>query len=187
MATTMTRANPNSLLAVLLCAAASVLPGSSAAAAPSQLISQTCSRTSNERLCIDLLQSSNRSATATSVRDLAVVAVTAARRSALRARILALELSRGARGAAVAGRLAGRCAALYADCLRASARAVGRVSYMPEPYDEGAADTVSALRRFPEECEGMFSEARVASPLEKVSREVEERFGVAAEIVRLLG
>ncbi|CAO2193306.1 unnamed protein product [Urochloa humidicola] len=191
MAMTMSRASPKALLAALLCAAfaASFLPaGSSAAAAApsSQLISQTCHRTSNERLCIDLLRSSNRSATATSVRDLAVVAVTAARRSALRARILALELSRGARGAAVTSpsRLAERCAALYADCLRAGARAVGWVSSMPV-YEERAADAVSALRRFPEECERMYLERKVASPLEKVSREVEEKFGVAAEIVRL--
>ncbi|CAO2161803.1 unnamed protein product [Urochloa humidicola] len=192
MASTMSRANAKALLAALLCAtfAASFLPAgsSSAAVAPTSqpLVSQTCRKTSNEHLCIDLLHSSNQSATATSVRDLAVVAVTAARRSALRARILALELSRGARGAAVTSptRLAERCAALYADCLRAGARAVGWVSSMPV-YEERAADAVSALRRFPEECEGMFLERRVASPLEKVSREVEEKFGVAAEIVRL--
>ncbi|XP_034594478.1 uncharacterized protein [Setaria viridis] len=191
MATTLSiapEANHKALLAALLCAAvaASFLPGSSAAAAPSsQLVSQTCRRTSNHRLCADLLRSSNRSSAATSVRELAVVAVTAARRSALRARMRALDLAHEG-GGTVSCRLAARCAALYAVCLRAGAQAVGRVSTMPAyEHDGRAADAVSALRRFPEKCVGLFRERGIASPLERVSREVEEKLGVASEIVRL--
>ncbi|RLN23404.1 uncharacterized protein C2845_PM07G04350 [Panicum miliaceum] len=190
MATTMSiaaGANPKALLGALLFAAAvaaSSLPGSSAAGA-STLVSRTCGVTSSPSLCLELLRSSNRSDDAMTVRELAVVAVTAARRSALRARIRAMDLSHhGAGGGAVAARLAARCVALYADCLRDGARALGRVSTMPA-YDARAADAVSALRRFPRKCAGLFHARRVASPLERVSRETEEKLGVASEIVRL--
>jgi len=74
--------------------------------------------------------------------------------------------------------------ALYADCLRAGAEALGRVSTM-RVHDARAAGAVSALRRFPRKCAGLFHARRIASPLEKVSRETEEKLGVASEIVRL--
>ena len=178
-------ANPKALLAALLCAtvAASSLPGSSAAGA-SALVSQTCRATSNPSLCLDLLRSSNRSDAATTVRELAVVAVTAARRSALRARMRAMDLSHGAAGGGGAVAMAARCVALYADCLRAGAEALGRVSTM-RVHDARAAGAVSALRRFPRKCAGLFHARRIASPLEKVSRDTEEKLGVASEIVRL--
>ncbi|PUZ57706.1 hypothetical protein GQ55_5G450800 [Panicum hallii var. hallii] len=180
-------ANPKALLAALLCAAVAAafpFPGSSAGGA-SALVSQTCRVTSNPGLCVELLQSSNRSDAATTVRELAVVAVTAARRSALRARMRAMDLSHGTGGGgAVAARLAARCVALYADCLRDGARAVGRVSTMPV-HDARAPDAVSALRRFPRKCAGLFHARRIASPLERVSRETEEKLGIASEIVRL--
>ncbi|OEL30809.1 hypothetical protein BAE44_0008175 [Dichanthelium oligosanthes] len=193
MATTMSitpQASHKALLAALLCAAvaASFLPVSSSAGASSSLpplVSQTCRRTSSPPLCLDLLQSSNRSNAATTVRELAVVALTAARRSVLRARLRALDLGHGARGSVV-DRLVARCAALYGDCLRAGARALGQVSTMPA-YDDRAGDAVSALRAFPVKCEGLFRLWKLASPLEQVNRETEDKLGVASEIVHLLG
>ncbi|KAG2596157.1 hypothetical protein PVAP13_5KG144007 [Panicum virgatum] len=187
MATTMSiaaGASPKALLGALLCAAvaAASLLGSSAAGA-SALVPQTCRTTSNPSLCLDLLRSSNRSDAATTVRELAVVAVTAARWSALRARIRAADLSQGEAGGAAA-RLAARCGALYAECLRAGAEALGRVSTM-RVHDPRAADAMSALRRFPRKCAGLFHARGIASPLEKVSRDTEEKLGVASEIVRL--
>ncbi|KAF8657049.1 hypothetical protein HU200_060386 [Digitaria exilis] len=196
------QANTKPLLAAILCAAAiaaSFLPGSSAATAassspPSQLMIQTCSKTSNEHLCINLLQSNNRSSAATTVHDLAVVAVTAARRSALRGRILWLDLSYQAKARAssssssssVADRLVARCAALYEECVSAGAKAVGRVTFMPPAYDARVAHAVSDLRRFPERCQGIFDERNLVSPLEKVNTEAVEKLRVAEEIVRLL-
>jgi hypothetical protein len=55
-------------------------------------------------------------------------------------------------------------------------------------YEHGgcrAADTVSTLRRFPEKCEGLFKERKIASPLGKVNREMEQKLGIASEILRL--
>ncbi|KAF8650349.1 hypothetical protein HU200_063967 [Digitaria exilis] len=202
MATTLNiapQANPKPLLAAILCAAAiaaSFLPGSSAATAtssspPSQLMTQTCAKTSNEHLCIELLQSNNRSSAATTVHDLAVVAVTAARRWALRGRILWLDLSyqakaRSSSSSSVADRLVARCAALYDECVSAGAKVVGRVTFMPPAYDARVAHAVSDLRRFPERCQGIFDERNRVSPLEKVNTEAVEKLRVAEEIVRLL-
>lgn len=197
MATT-PHANPKAFLAFLLCTTAiavSFLPVSSSATAPSsssQLVTQTCARTTNKRLCIDLLKSNNKSTTATTVHDLAVVAVTAARRSALRGRILWLDMSYQARArgssnsSSVADRLVARCAALYGDCVTAGAKAVGRVTFMPAAYDARVAHAVSDLTRFPERCQGLFDERNLVSPLEKVNTETVEKLRIASEIVRLL-
>jgi len=174
------------LLAALLCiaAAASFLPGSSAS---TPLVAQTCGRTSNQRLCVSLLESSNRSRSATTVRELAIIAVTDARRSALRARLRAFDLSYGARRGtpSPAGRLVARCAALYRDCLHAAAHALARVTHMPA-YDDRVADAVTALRVFPEKCQRLFDAQEIVSPLEQVNRDTEEKLGIASEIVHLL-
>ncbi|KAJ1282953.1 hypothetical protein BS78_03G090400 [Paspalum vaginatum] len=193
MATTTSTASPanhNALLAALLCAAvaASFLPaGSSAAGASSSLLTQTCRWTSNSRLCVSLLQSNNRSLEATTVHELAVVAVTAARRSALRARLRASILRGDVAEGTPVDRVLKRCDALYSDCVRAGAMAVGRVSTMKASDDAGlAADAVRALRVFPEKCGSLLHARRIASPMEEVSWEVTEELGVAAEVVRLL-
>ena len=52
-------------------------------------------------------------------------------------------------------------------------------------HDPRAADAMSALRRFPRKCAGLFHARGIASPLEKLSRDTEEKLGVASEIVRL--
>jgi pectinesterase inhibitor-like protein len=188
MAASTSRTSPGNyihkvLLAALLgiAAAASFLPGSSAC---TSLVAQTCGRTSNQRLCVSLLESSNQSRSATTVRELAIIGLKAARRSALRARLRAWDLSYGAPGTP-ADRLVARCNALYLDCLRAAASALARVTYMPA-YDKRVADAVSALRVFPEKCQGLFDAQGIASPLEKVNRETEEKLGIASEIVHLL-
>ncbi|WVZ71955.1 hypothetical protein U9M48_020482 [Paspalum notatum var. saurae] len=194
MATTTSTASPanhNALLAALLCttvAAASFLPaGSSAAAGTSYLITQTCRRTSNPPLCVSLLQSNNRSLHPTTVHELAVVAVTAARRSALRARLRASIMRGDVAAGTPADRVVRRCNALYADCVRAGAKAVGAVSTATVGDDAGrAADAVRALRLFPETCGTLLRVRRVAPWLEEVSWQVAEELGVAAEVVRLL-
>uniref|UniRef100_A0A804N0Z8 Pectinesterase inhibitor domain-containing protein n=1 Tax=Zea mays TaxID=4577 RepID=A0A804N0Z8_MAIZE len=168
MAASTSRTSPGNhkvLLAALLgiAAAASFLPGSSAC---TSLVAQTCGRTSNQRLCVSLLESSNQSRSATTVRELAIIGLKAARRSALRARLHS-------------------CNALYLDCLRAAASALARVTYMPA-YDNRVADAVSSLRVFPEKCQGLFDAQGIASPLEKVNRVTEEKLGIASEIVHLL-
>ncbi|XP_066310945.1 uncharacterized protein [Miscanthus floridulus] len=188
MAASMSRTSPGNhkvLLAALLCiaTAAAFLPGSSAS---TPLVAQTCGRTSNRRLCVSLLESSNRSRSATAVRELAIIALTRARRSALRARLRAWDLSYGARrGTTPAGRLVARCAALYKDCLHAAAHALSRVTHMPA-YDDRVADAVSSLRVFPEKCQRLFDAQEIVSPLEQVNRDIEEKLGIASEIVHLL-
>jgi hypothetical protein len=181
MAASTSRTSPGNhkvLLAALLCiaAAASFLPGSSAS---TPLVAQTCGRTSNQRLCVSLLESSNR--------ELAIIAVAGARRSALRARLRAFDLSYGARRGtpSPAGRLVARCAALYRDCLNAAAHALARVTHMPA-YDDRVADAVTALRVFPEKCQRLFDAQEIVSPLEQVNRDTEEKLGIASEIVHLL-
>lgn len=187
MAASTSRPSPGNhkvLLAAALCiaAAASFLPGSSAS---TPLVAQTCGRTSNERLCVSVLESSNWSRSATTVRGLAIVALRAARTSAVSARLRAFDLSHGMRGTAPVDRLVARCAELYRDCFHDAAQAQSWVTTM-FAYDARVAEFVSALRVFPERCQRLFDVRRIASPLEQVNRDTEEKLGIASEIVHLL-
>ncbi|KAL6847750.1 hypothetical protein ACP4OV_021878 [Aristida adscensionis] len=189
-------ANPNVLLAALLCAAvaaASFLPSSSSAADAS-FVSQTCRRTPHPRLCVSvLLQPTNRSssaAAATTVGELAVAAMAAARKSTFHARFRATELSNdernGAPPTAAAGDLVRRCEKLYGDCLRAATEALSIVSTASTTLYGRAADVAAIFHVFPDRCESVFAERRIASPLEQVNRDMQEKLAVASDIIRLL-
>jgi len=84
-----------------------------------------------------------------------------------------------------ADRLVMSCTALYKDCLHAAAHALATVTHMPA-YDDRVADAVSALRVFPEKCQRLFDAQEIVSPLEQVNRDIEEKLGIASEIVHLL-
>jgi pectinesterase inhibitor-like protein len=181
MPTTMASLANFRILLVVVLSAASLLPRSSADAS---FITETCRRTRHEGLCASVLQSTNASRTAATVQDLAVAALTSARRATLRAKLQALDLVYGGENGTALGLLLTQCDALYSSCLRASSKVMGIVS-TKAPHD-GAADAAAPLRAFPEKCGELFAARRIASPLEKVNREAEETLEVSYEIIRLL-
>ncbi|KAL6630914.1 hypothetical protein ACP70R_028254 [Stipagrostis hirtigluma subsp. patula] len=185
MATMSVSRNLNTVSVALLYAAvaASFLPGSPAAGT-SSLVSRTCRRTFDERLCLSILGSDiRRSAAATTVQELAVVALGAAGNAARDAGRRATRLSAGARRGTPERDLLAQCAALYAECESATAEAAREVS--AARYDD-AHDASSVFHGYPEKCDWLFYTRGLAMPMEKTNREMQEKLGVAKDLVDML-
>ncbi|KAL6627561.1 hypothetical protein ACP70R_031287 [Stipagrostis hirtigluma subsp. patula] len=175
------------LVAALLCAAvaASFLPGSSAAAADtSSLVSRTCRRTLQERLCLSILASdARRSAAAATAQELAAVALDAVGDAARDAWKRAIKLTgRAPRGTPERDLLL-QCAVLYFDCRVATGEAARKVE--AAEYKD-ADDVVSVSQGYPEQCDRQFYTRGLAPPMEKTSREMQDKLGVARELIDLL-